>query len=133
MPRFSESSRSKLTSCHHKLQILFRVVIQFYDCTILEGHRSPETQSLYVSQGKSKTLKSNHLYLPSRAVDVAPYPIDWDDHNRFYHFGGFVLGVAATMGLDLRWGGDWDQDHNLNDNGFNDLVHYEINTTEGEI
>jgi len=30
------------------------------------------------------------------------------------------------MGVDLRWGGDWDGDTEVRDNGFDDLVHFEI-------
>ena len=42
----------------------------------------------------------------------------------FYYFGGFVLGTAQEMGLDIRWGGDWDGDRSL-DQRFDDLVHFE--------
>lgn len=30
------------------------------------------------------------------------------------------------MGVTLRWGGDWDSDTEVNDNSFDDLVHFEI-------
>ena len=30
------------------------------------------------------------------------------------------------MGIDLRWGGDWDRDTEVRDNTFDDLVHFEI-------
>ena len=30
------------------------------------------------------------------------------------------------MGIDLIWGGDWDGDTDLNDNNFDDLVHFEL-------
>ena len=42
----------------------------------------------------------------SKAVDVAPYPIDWNDKERFYYFAGVVMGIAIQMGIPLRWGGD---------------------------
>ena len=60
------------------------------------------------------------------AVDVAPYPIDWEDRDRFHYFGGYVLGIAKSLGLNIRWGGDWDQDTQTKDNKFDDLVHFEI-------
>ena len=63
---------------------------------------------------------------PSRAVDVAPYPIDWSDRERFTYFAGFVKGIASQMGIDIIWGGDWDNDTDLKDNGFDDLVHFEL-------
>jgi peptidoglycan L-alanyl-D-glutamate endopeptidase CwlK len=59
---------------------------------------------------------------------VAPYPIDWNDTKRFYHFAGFVLGVAKSskIAIPIRWGGDWDSDNDLNDQTFMDLVHWEL-------
>lgn len=71
-------------------------------------------------------MDSKHLALPSRAVDVAPYPINWGDKKRFYHFAGYVQGLAAQLGISLRWGGDWDGDNDLNDQTFFDLVHFEL-------
>ena len=47
---------------------------------------------------------SKHNKLPSKAVDVAPYPIDWNDPDRFYHFAGYVRGIAEGMGIKIRWG-----------------------------
>ena len=29
------------------------------------------------------------------------------------------------MGIKIRWGGDWDSDTQVNDNKFDDLVHFE--------
>ena len=43
----------------------------------------------------------------------------------FYYFGGFVLGTAQEMGVGIRWGGDWDGDRVITDQGFDDLVHFE--------
>jgi len=46
---------------------------------------------------------------------------------RFYDFGGYVLGSAERLGVPLRWGGDWDRDHDVfDDQTFQDLVHFEL-------
>ena len=37
-----------------------------------------------------------------------------------------ILDTAKAMGIDLRWGGDWDRDTEVRDNSFDDLVHFEI-------
>ena len=99
-----------------------------FDCTILEGHRGKERQDKAYADGKSKVKypDGKHNQFPSVAVDVAPYPIDWSDRDRFHYFGGFVLGVAKQMGMNIRWGGDWNQDTKTKDNKFDDLVHFEI-------
>ena len=126
MPQFSQQSLDKLSGCDPRLRDLFLEVVKHWDCTVLYGRRTREEQERLVKEGKSMTMNSKHLFIPSQAVDVAPYPIDWNDVQRFYYFCGFVLGIAQTMGIDIRWGGDWDDDMQVKDNNFNDLVHFEI-------
>ena len=48
------------------------------------------------------------------------------DVARWYYFGGFVLGTAEEMEIDIRWGGDWDGDRDLDDQSFDDLPHFEV-------
>jgi len=48
------------------------------------------------------------------------------DVARWYYFGGFVLGTAQELGIDIRWGGDWDGDRDLDDQSFDDLPHFEV-------
>jgi|TARA_R100000656_G_scaffold113264_3_gene85572 hypothetical protein len=128
VPRFSSRSKRRLDTCDSKLEKLFKEVVKYFDCTILEGHRGKEAQNKAYNDGKSKVQYPNgkHNKRPSVAVDVAPYPIDWSDRDRFHYFGGFVLGVAKKMGMNIRWGGDWDMDTKTKDNKFDDLVHFEI-------
>jgi peptidoglycan L-alanyl-D-glutamate endopeptidase CwlK len=128
MPRFGKRSISRLKTCDQKLQELFYEVVKHFDCSIIEGNRGEERQNKAYADGKSKVKYPNgkHNKFPSVAVDVAPYPIDWSDRDRFHYFGGFVLGVAKQMGMNIRWGGDWNQDTETKDNKFDDLVHFEI-------
>lgn len=128
MPQFSNRSAERLATCHADLQRLFNEVIKKYDCTILEGHRSNERQEELYYQGKSKLRAgfSKHNETPSIAVDVAPYPINWNDRNRFYHFVGYVKGVADQLGISIRCGADWDGDNDLRDQTFFDLPHFEL-------
>ena len=37
-----------------------------------------------------------------------------------------LRGLGKAMGVNIRWGGDWDSDGDINDNKFDDLVHVEI-------
>ena len=128
MPRFSKKSLSKLETCDKRIQDLFLRVVKKFDCTIIEGHRSKDRQNKLFNEGKSKLKypKGKHNAIPSKAVDVAPYPIDWNDRERFTYFAGYVLGIAYEMGLKIRWGGDWDMDTQVKDNNFDDLPHFEI-------
>lgn len=138
MPKFSKTSLDRLATCHPELQILFNEVIKFYDCTVLEGHRGKEAQEAAFKAGNTKLHYpyGNHNKSPSMAVDVAPYPVNFDNNvknlARFYHFAGYVLATAQRLFKDgkmnhkLRWGGDWDSDLQFNDQSFNDLPHYEL-------
>ena len=128
MPKFGTRSRNALHSCDEKLIKVFNEVIKTVDCSVLEGHRNKAKQDEYYDEGKSKVKYPNgrHNKLPSMAVDVCPYPIDWDDRERFHLFAGFVLGIAKSMGINLRWGGDWNQNFEVDDNKFDDFPHFEL-------
>jgi len=133
MPHFGKTSRKRLMECDRPLVDLFFEVIKHYNCTILTGHRGKAAQNKAVKNGASKLTfpKSKHNKKPSQAIDVAPWfskepHVRWWDTKSFYHFGGFVLGVAAKLGIKIRWGGNWKMDNNLSENEFNDLVHFEL-------
>ena len=128
MPSFSYKSLAKLATCDPLLQRVFREAIQNFDCTILEGHRDQARQNQMVAEGKSQVRwpDGKHNTVPSCAVDVTPYPIQWEDRERQTLFAGYVLATAKAMGISLRWGGDWDRDTEVRDNTFDDLVHFEI-------
>ena len=128
MPKFGKRSKERLKTCHSDLQKLFKEVIKHIDCSVLEGHRGKEEQNKYFADGVSKVEYPNgrHNATPSNAVDVTPYPVDWKDRERQTLFAGFVIGTARSMGVNLRWGGDWDRDFQVNDNDFDDFPHFEL-------
>ena len=128
MPYFGRRSKKQLSTCDKKLQDVFNEVIKHVDCSVLEGHRGEVKQNELYEEGKTKVYFPNgrHNANPSRAVDVVPYPIDWDDRERFHLFAGFVLGIAKSIGITLRWGGDWDRDWTVMDNKFDDFPHFEL-------
>lgn len=136
MYQYSTSSLARLTTCDSDLVDVFMRVIDYWDCTIIEGRRTKERQDyLYsIEQSQVQWPNSKHnVTAPralSRAVDAGPYypgeGIPWDDWERFRAFGGFVLGVGAGMGIRLRWGGDWDGDRYFTDQKFHDLPHFEL-------
>ena len=128
MNKFSKKSERNLSSCHPNLQRLFRVVLEICDCAILEGHRPQEVQEQYFEDGRSRVNwpDGKHNTGPSKAVDAAAFPIDWNDKVKFYYFAGIVKGVSEIMEIPIRWGGDWDGDGDLHDQTFMDLVHFEL-------
>lgn len=128
MPHYSVRSKSRLEQCHPDLQRVFNEVIRYFDCTITEGYRSKEDQNRYFDEGRTKVRfpGSKHNKTPALAVDATPYPVDYRDRERQTYFAGFVLGLAQGMGVELRWGGDWDQDTEVTDNVFDDFPHFEL-------
>lgn len=128
MYSFSKRSKGKLESAHPDLQHLFNEVIKVIDCTVIFGHRNEAEQESMFDQGHTPLHfpKSNHNKKPSLAVDVVPYPIDWDDRERFVYFAGIVKGIAHSLNIQMRWGGDWSNDNDLHDQTWMDLPHYEL-------
>lgn len=129
MPTFSNTSIEKLKTAHPELQRLFNEVIKYFDCIILEGHRGKEAQEKAFREGKSQLHYPNgkHNSIPSLAVDCAPFPLDWQDTGRFIYFDGFVLGIAATLGIEIVSGADWNSDRHMTDEKFRDLTHFQLN------
>ena len=151
MPKYSNSSAENLGTCHPVLQRLFLTLITDVDHTVLCGFRNEEDQNvLYPRYTKVQWPDSNHNHRPSLAVDVAPYPIVWDDTGRikddelararFYVFAGHVKqrfielqkeakhteSGDSILKYKLIGGFDWDGDGDFTDQEFNDLPHWEI-------
>ena len=128
MPKFSKTSNERLSTCDYQLQRLFCEVIKHVDCIIIEGYRNEQDQHKYFLAGTSKKDWPNgeHNSLPSRAVDVMPWPLDWKDEKRIHYFIGFVMATAIQMGIKVRSGHDWDCDFDLEDQSFVDSPHWEL-------
>lgn len=125
MPKFSKRSKDNLATADIKLQQLFNAVIEEFDCTVIYGHRTPEEQfelfkkgrekkdGWWVKTGKTVTnldgniKKSKHNYYPSKAVDVVPFPLDWNDIKAFELLAKVVKAKALELNIEVTWGGDW--------------------------
>ena len=134
MPTFGKASRERLDTCHADLQRIMEAVVERYDIAIICGHRNEIAQMLAYEQGKSQLPwpQSKHNSYPSQAVDIAPYPIDWNDREAFALMAGWVLCVADRLLQEgkvthaLKWGGDWNRDHKTRDHRFLDFPHFEL-------
>jgi peptidoglycan L-alanyl-D-glutamate endopeptidase CwlK len=124
MYKFGKRSRNRLKGVDSRLVNVLNELIKIMDVTVIEGLRSAERQEELLAKGATKVKYSKHM--EGKAVDIAPYPIDWNDRERFHYMGGMVRGIAKALNLDIRWGGDWDSDGEIKDNKFDDLVHIEI-------
>lgn len=117
MPIFSKLSLDKLATVDRRLYDICTEVIKVYDFTVICGHRNEQDQNKAVESGKSKTQwpTSRHNSSPSQAVDLAPYPIEWSDLERFKELNSHMQTAAAKLGIEIEWGGDFktlaDYDH----------------------
>ena len=127
MPVFSRTSTSRLETCDRRIIELCREAIKVVDFSVLCGHRTNEEQNELYAQGRTKPGKivthkrggeSIHNTSPSRAIDLAPYPIDWDDLVRFGELAGVLKAIAHDMQIPLQWGGDW--------SNFKDYPHFQL-------
>lgn len=134
MAKFGKSSLTRLETCHEDLQLLFLQVVNTFDCSIICGHRGQDEQDEAFKKNLSKLRypNSKHNSMPSMAIDVIPYPVNWKDLKRMHYFAGYVKAIAEQlkkdqlMSHDIRWGGDWDSDTQVNDQTFIDLPHFEL-------
>lgn len=76
MPRFSSLSLKRLATCDERLQKICHELIKTYDFSVREGHRGKAAQDAAVKSGASQAPwpTSKHNSMPSRAVDIYPYP-----------------------------------------------------------
>ena len=134
-------SRANLAGVHPDLVRVVERAIQIsaVDFLVLEGVRTPERQRELYAQGRTKpgrkvtwTLTSNHFRKADgfgHAVDLAPWPIDWEGPTRFPKFDAIakaMFAAADELGVQIRWGADWDQDGKPRERGETDSPHFEL-------
>lgn len=153
---FGATSQAHLVGLHPNLVRVLNHAIATspIDFTILEGVRSDEqcfinfgkgrnaAQCLaggcpakYAQPGLAKVtwlghaLSSNHRAKSDgfgHAVDVAPWPINWNDLAGFMRLKGIMFEAAAECGVTLRWGGDWNENGVPHEHGETDNPHFEL-------
>ena len=131
-------SLSRLRGVHPDLVAIVKRAIQLtkQDFTVTCGVRTVEEQKELYAQGRTKagnivtwTLKSRHLPGPDglgRAVDLAPFPVDWSVIKKFDDIAKAMLQAASELGIPVRWGADWDSDGVAREKGETDSPHFEL-------
>lgn len=133
---FGENSRKNLDQCHWELQKLMERVVEVRDISIVCGIRNRVDQNQMFDEGKSKlrwpegkhNVRSPDLL--ANAVDIVPWPEQYSDPMTMIHVAGIVMGIAAEMNIQIRWGGDWNRNQVIfsvdpKDAAFVDLWHFE--------
>ncbi len=132
MPTFGHESLAQLATCDQRLQDILTDAIALIDFSVIEGHRGQVLQDRDFAKGLTKLKYPNgrHNAVPSRAADIAPFPLDWSEgerpHLRFAFLQGVVYACAHRRGIKVRFGMDWNRNFDPRDESFLDLPHVEL-------
>lgn len=118
--------RNLLPDVDDRLVKLCEIVGATEDIIVVYGARTVEAEREAIASGHSaltNPLDSKHVIDPiirpkALAVDVARFPIDWNDIAGFKALGANMKLAAANMGAPIVWGGDWSHLH--------DYDHFEL-------
>ena len=121
MAKLGAGSLAQLGTCHPDLQRLVRALVAdlsarpgryVKDVTVLCGFRNQHDQDDAYKRGASKLPwpKSRHNTYPARAVDVVPYPLDWNDMRAFAELRTRMRAQAKALGIAVRFI-SWDWPH----------------------
>ena len=115
-------SAQSLSGVHPDLVAVVEAAIKIteVDFSVIEGIRALERQKQLLKEGKSTTLNSRHI--TGHAVDKVPYPVDWEDLDRFEDMAEAMKVSAEELGIPVVWGGDW--------KNFYDAPHFELDREE---
>ena len=136
--RLGAQSRARLRGVHPDLikVVELAITLSRVDFMVLEGVRTKARQLELYAQGRTKpgpvvtwTKTSNHFVKADGhglAVDLCPYPVDWDDLTKFDAIAAAMFEAAKRLGIAIRWGADWDRDGKPRERGETDSPHFEL-------
>lgn len=139
----SKRSLASLEGVDARLVSVAKRAIQItkQDFVIIEGLRTRE--QMMVNYGKGRTaaqlakfnipakyaqpqlakvtwlnnpFASNHA--SGKAIDVVPYPVDWNDISKFKAINDAFQAAAKELGVKVEWGGNWSKSK--------DYPHFEV-------
>lgn len=131
-------SLAKLEGVHPNLVKVVKRAIQIsdQDFMVLEGVRTLKRQKELYAQGRTKpgpkvtwTLNSRHIPKADglgHAVDLVPYPVDWNTASKFDAIYKAMMVAADDLGVQIRSGMDWDGDGKLREAKEYDSPHFEL-------
>jgi len=115
-------SLQSLSGVHPDMVAVVKLAITIteQDFTVIEGIRNINRQRELYKAGKSTTMNSRHI--TGHAVDMVPWPVDWNDLERFEVMSEAMKTAAEELDIPLVWGGDW--------KSFYDAPHFELDRKE---
>ena len=129
----SETSLSRLSRVDARLVAVVKRAIQIttQDFMVLEGYCSQERQDELYAQGRTKpgpvvTWVKVGTHTSGTAVDLVPYPVDWNDLSKFDAISKAMFDAAKELGVKIRWGANWNQNGTPRERGESDSPHFEL-------
>ena len=115
MNNFGSTSLQRLRTCHPDLILIAYELSKEIDIAVLDGARTKEKQNEAFKNGKSKLQypKSKHNIGKeagrefSDAIDLAPFPIDWNNIARFEDMCKRIEAIAKRLNIKIRLGRDF--------------------------
>ena len=116
--KLGSRSRQNLSGVHPDLVAVVKRAIEItgVDFTVIEGVRNINRQRELYKAGRSTTMNSRHI--TGHAVDMVPWPVDWNDLERFEVMSEAMKTAAEELDIPIVWGGDW--------KSFYDAPHFEL-------
>lgn len=112
--RFGKTSKERMIGVRPELVAVPERALSYgiIDMTIVPygGLRTEADQKKLFDEGASKTMNSMHRPQSDgygHALDVVPYPIDWNDIERFKLMGTLLFRAAMELNYEIEWGGHW--------------------------
>lgn len=135
---FSKTSEERLSTVSPVLQKIIRESLRtsLIDFGIPQygGKRTLEEQKALYNcrprKSKCDGVKKQSYHQTGNAIDIVIYVNGGYTYDTRYYYlmAHHIMATAKRLGYtNLRWGGDWDKDWDLDDQKFNDLVHFELN------
>lgn len=131
--KLGKRSKDSLGGIHPDLVKVVELAITLseQDFTVIEGVRTTKRQQELYAQGRTTKgsivtkadgvkNKSNHQAKSDgygHAVDIVPYPVDWNTKSKFVAIADAMKEAAKDLNVSIQWGGDWK---------FTDLPHFEL-------
>jgi peptidoglycan L-alanyl-D-glutamate endopeptidase CwlK len=135
----SVRSLNNLKGVHPSLVAVVKRAIELtsQDFMVIEGVRTQARQDELWAQGRTKPgpvvtwtkdASSHGIGKDGygHAVDLCPYPVDWNDLSKFDAICDAMFAAADELNVKLRWGGDWNMNGAARERGESDSPHFEM-------
>ena len=151
---YGNKSLANIAQCKKPLQDVLLEHSKHFNSSVVCGHRPKidQMKAFYAKVSKLQWPDSKHNSTPSNAFDIYPWHDKYKSltednevinrivaisgcsrqaalnfiRTQYYMQAQSIMISARIVGVELRWGGDWDSDLDFLDQTFNDLAHFEL-------